>query len=216
VLTLLHQGNLAAAARLAQAHELPISQARVHLAQGDPSAALAVLEPLRQQAEAKGWQDERLKLMVVEAVARQAYGQTETAVQLLGDALAIAEPGGFVRLFVDEGMPMARLLTEASARGILPDYAATLLIVLNAEAPTSEDRSDLPLTPSAQPLVERLSDRELEILQLIAQGLSNREISERLFLAVITVKGHNRNIFRKLQARRRTEAVAYARELGLL
>jgi LuxR family maltose regulon positive regulatory protein len=74
----------------------------------------------------------------------------------------------------------------------------------------------LPLAPSAQPLVEPLSDRELEILQLIAQGLSNREISERLFLAVITVKGHNRNIFRKLQVRRRTEAVACARELGLL
>ena len=69
VLTLLHQGNLAAAAHLAQTHELPISQARVHLAQGDPSAALAVLEPLRQQAEAKGWQDERLKVMVLQAVA---------------------------------------------------------------------------------------------------------------------------------------------------
>jgi LuxR family maltose regulon positive regulatory protein len=118
VLTLLHQGNLVAAARLAQAHELPISQARVHLAQGDPSAALAVLEPLRQQAEAKGWQDERLKVMVVEAVAHQAHGQTETAVQLLGDALALAEPGGFVRLFVGEGMPMARLLTEIGARDL--------------------------------------------------------------------------------------------------
>ena len=69
VLTLLRQGNLAAAAHLAQTHELPISQARVHLAQGDPSAALAVLEPLRQQAEAKGWEDERLKVMVLQAVA---------------------------------------------------------------------------------------------------------------------------------------------------
>src|SRR5437016_13238624 len=69
VLLLLHQGHLAAAAHLAQTHELPISQARVHLAQGDPSAALAVLPPWRRQVEAKGWEDERLKVMVLQAVA---------------------------------------------------------------------------------------------------------------------------------------------------
>ena len=102
-LSLLRQGNLAAAAHLAQTHELPISQARVHLAQGDPSAALAVLEPLRQQMEAKGWQDERLKVMVLQAVALHAHGEKDKAVQLLGEALALAEPGGFIRLFVDEG-----------------------------------------------------------------------------------------------------------------
>ena len=72
----------------------------------------------------------------------------------------------------------------------------------------------MPHLPS--PCIEPLSQRELEVLRLIAQGLSNREIGERLFLAIITVKGHNRNIFRKLQVRRRTEAVARARELGLL
>ena len=76
VLTLLRQGNLAAAAHLAQTHDLPLSQARVHLAQGDPAAALAVLEPLRQQAEAKGWADERLKVMVLQAVALHAHGET--------------------------------------------------------------------------------------------------------------------------------------------
>ena len=69
---------------------------------------------------------------------------------------------------------------------------------------------------AAEGLVEPLSQRELEVLQLIAQGLSNREISERLFLALSTVKGHNRNIFGKLQVQRRTEAIARARELGLL
>ena len=95
----------------------------------------------------------------------------------------------------------------------MPDYAARLLAVFEAEERKSEDRSYL---PPAQSLTEPLSQRELEVLQLIAQGLSNREISVRLFLAVITVKGHNRNIFRKLQVRRRTEAIARARELGLL
>ena len=114
VLVLLHQGDLAAAAHLAQTHELPISQARVHLAQGDPSAALAVLEPLRQQMEAKGWQDERLKVMVLQAVALHAHGEKDKAVQLLGEALALAEPGGFIRIFVDEGAPMAELLSEAA------------------------------------------------------------------------------------------------------
>ena len=73
-----------------------------------------------------------------------------------------------------------------------------------------------PALPLAQPLVEPLSQRELEVLQLIAQGLSNREISERLFLALSTVKGHNQRIFDKLQVQSRTEAVARARELGLL
>src|SRR5438093_1015944 len=121
VLILLHQGHLAAAARLAQMHELPISQTRVHLAQGDPSAALARLLPWRQQVEAKGWEDERLKVMVLQAVALQAHGEKDKAVHLLCDALTLAEPGGFIRLFVDEGLPMARLLSEAEAIGMMPD-----------------------------------------------------------------------------------------------
>jgi LuxR family maltose regulon positive regulatory protein len=213
VLTWLRQGNLAAAAHLAQTHELPISQARVHLAQGDASAALAVLSPLRRQVEAKVWQDERLKVMVLQAVALQAHGEKDKAVQLLCEALAIAAPGGFIRLFVDEGPPMAQLLSEAEAIGMMPDYIGKVLAVCEAEEQKSDNNSYLPL---AQPLIEPLSHRELEVLHLMAQGLSNQEMSERLFLALSTVKGHNRNIFGKLQVQRRTEAVARARELGLL
>jgi LuxR family transcriptional regulator, maltose regulon positive regulatory protein len=216
VLALLHQGNLAAAAELVQTHQLPISQARVHLAQGDTSAALAVLEPLRQKMEAKGWEDERLKVMVLEAVALHAHGEKDEAAQLLGDALALAEPGGLIRIFVDEGRPLAQLLSEAAARGIMPDYTAKLLAVFEAEEQMSKNRSYLPPAPPAQSLTEPLSQRELEVLQLIAQGLSNREISERLFLALDTVKGHNRRIFGKLQVQRRTEAVAKARSLNIL
>ncbi len=213
VLTWLHQGNLAAAAHLAQAHELPISQARVHLAQGDPSVALAVLEPLRQKMEARGWEDERLKVMVLQALALQAHGDKDQAVHLLLDALALAEPGGYIRLFVDEGRPMAHLLSEAAALGMMPDYIGKLLAVYEAEGQKSEDQSS---RPAVQPLIEPLSRRELEVLHLMAQGLSNQEMSERLFLALDTVKGHNRKIFGKLQVQRRTEAVARARELGLL
>ena len=131
-------------------------------------------------------------------------------------ALTLAEPEGYVRIFVDEGRPMAQLLSEAAAHGIMPYYTAKLLAVFEAEEHKSADESHVPPALPAHSLTEPLSQRELEVLQLIAQGLSNREISERLFLALDTVKGHNRNIFRKLQVRRRTEAVARARELGLL
>jgi LuxR family maltose regulon positive regulatory protein len=232
VLTLLRQGDLAAAAHLAQTHDLPISRARVFLAQGDTSEALVVLAPYRQQMEAKNWQDERLKVMVLQAVALYAAalgadGEKDKAVQLLGEALALAEPGGFIRLFVDEGPSMAQLLSEAAAHGVMPDYIGKLLAVFEAEQQTglagrqaspgkSEGKSYLPPVSPAQPLIEPLSQRELEVLRLIAQGLSNREIGERLFLALDTVKGHNRRIFDKLQVQSRTEAIARAHELGLL
>jgi LuxR family maltose regulon positive regulatory protein len=216
VLTLLRQGDLAAAARLAEAHELPVSQARVHLARGDAPAALAALEPLRRRAEARGWEDERLKVMVLRAVALHTRGEKDEATQLLGDALALAEPGGFVRIFVDEGTPMALLLSDASARGIMPDYTARLLAALEAEERKAADEPHpSPVIPE-QSLVRPLSRRELEVLRLIAQGLSNYQIGEHLFLALDTVKGHNRRIFGKLSVQRRTEAVAKARSLGIL
>ena len=110
---------------------------------------------------------------------------------------------------------MAQLLSEAAAHGMMPDYIAKLLAVFEAEQ-KSEDTSSPPSVSPSQPLIEPLSERELEVLRLVAQGLSNREISERLFLALSTVKGHNQNIFGKLDVQRRTEAVARARELGLL
>ena len=213
VLVLLRQGDVSTAAHLAQTHDLPCSQARVHLTQGNLSAALAVLEPFRWQMEAKGWVDEQLKAMVLQTVVHYVGGEKDQAVQLLEAALRLAEPGGFIRIFVDEGAPMAQLLIEAASRGVMPDYIDTLLSAFEAEKQKIAAKSAL---PPAQPLIEPLSQREYQILQLIAQGLSNREICERLFLALDTVKGHNRRIFDKLQVQRRTEAIARARELGLL
>jgi LuxR family transcriptional regulator, maltose regulon positive regulatory protein len=216
VLTLLRQGNLAAAAALAQTQDLPLSQARVLLAQGDPSTALAVLEPFRRQMETKGWADECLKTIILQAVAVYARGEKDRAVQLLGDALALAEPGGFIRLFVDEGAPMAHLLSEAASSGMQADYVVKLLAAFEAEKRQTEGVPHPSHTSPVQPSGEPLSQRELEVMRLMAQGLSNREIAERLFLALDTIKGHNRIIFGKLQVQRRTEAVARARELGLL
>lgn len=210
---LLRQGNLTAAAQLAQAYDLPLSRARVALAQGDPPAALAGLEPFLHQAEAKGWADERLRGMVLQAVALQAQGEPDRARQRLGDALILAEPGGFIRIFVDEGWPMSQLLARLTAEGGMLRVKEYIHKLLNA---FGEPKERQPLAPNPQPLIEPLSQRELEILRLIAEGLSNEEIGERLYLALSTVKGHNRVIFDKLHVQRRTEAVARARELGLI
>jgi LuxR family maltose regulon positive regulatory protein len=197
-----------------------INLARVFVARGaaDTSGAwldeaLTLLGRLQAAAAQAGWVQEEIKIGILQAVALHAHGEKDKAVQLLGEALALAEPGGFIRTFVDEGEPMAQLLLETAARGVRPDYIGKLLAVFEAEKRKSEDKPDL---PSAQSLIDPLSQRELKILQLIAQGLSNREIGERLFLALDTVKGHNRKIFDKLQVQSRTEAIARAHELGLL
>ena len=175
--------------------------------------AMGLLERLLQAAQEGGRTGSVIEILVLQSLAYQAQDDTTHALASLERALELAEPEDYVRIFVDEGEPMARLLSEAAERGISPEYADRLLAASDAEERKSEDE---PHRPPAQSLTEPLSGRELEVLRLIARGLSNREISERLFLAIITVKGHNRNIFRKLGAGRRTEAVARARELGLL
>ena len=220
VLVLLRQGDLAAAAYLAQTHELPISQAHVLLAQGDTSKALTVLAPYRQQMEAKGWADELLKVMVLQAVAHHAHGEKDKAVKLLGDALVLAEPGGYVRIFVDEGEPMRLLILDFRSR--IEKQSSGLghpLVVYVEKLLSAFERvveKQLTTHPKKPDMIEPLSDRELEVLRLVAQGLTNYEISQRLFLALSTVKGHNLRIFGKLQVQNRTEAVTRARELGLL
>jgi LuxR family maltose regulon positive regulatory protein len=214
VIVSLSQGDLATAADLAQTHHLPISQARVHLAQGEPDKALDVLAPVRQQAEEMGWQDERLKVLVLQALAHWAQGRSETAVELLKDALASAKTGGFIRTFVDEGTSMARLLYEALTRGIEPAYVRQLL----AAFPVADSKpAALSMPPDAEAgLVEPLSTRELEVLQVIAEGLSNQEAANRLYLSLHTVKVHARNIYAKLGVKNRTQAVAKGRTLGIL
>ncbi len=208
VLTLLHQGNLAAAADLAQTQKLPVSQARVHLAQEDSSAALAALEPMRRQVEAKGWKDEQLKVMVLQAVALHAHGEKDKAAQLLGEALGLAEPGGFIRIFLDEGPPIAELLekildTKVDAPRV---YVKKLLSAFRMGKRIKTDNG----------LVEHLSERELEVLRLLAGGLSNKKIMDELFLSLSTVKTHIRNIYSKLNVHSRTEVIVKSNKLELL
>lgn len=211
---LLLQGDLDAAARLAETHQLPLSRARVSLAQGDSSAALAALDAYRQQMVAKGWVDEQLKAMVLQAVAHQAQGETGRAVLVLGEALELAKPGGFVRVFVDEGSPMAGLLYEALSQGVEREYVSRLLAAFPEAGPEPEASAQSGGQESG--LVEPLSDREVEVLRLIAEGLTNQEIADRLYLSLHTVKVHARNIYAKLGVKNRTQAVARGKALGIL
>ena len=213
VLAFLRLGDVAAAAHVAQAHELPLSHARVHLAVGDATGALAVLEPYRRRMAEKAWADEELKALVLLAVALDAHGERARAVELLDEALTLAEPGGFIRIFVDEGAPMARLLYEALSQGVHPDYVRRLLMAF----PAAEPQQAAPSRAAAGiRLAEPLSARELEVLSLIAEGLNNQQIAARLYLSPHTVKAHARNIYAKLGVSSRTQAAAKGRALGLL
>jgi LuxR family maltose regulon positive regulatory protein len=163
--------------------------------------------------EAKGWQDERLQIMMLQAVALQAHGDLDQAVQLLGEALALAAPGGFIRIFVDEGLPMAHLVSETAVRGIMPDYCGQLLAVFEAEGQEAKIESH---PPPAQPLTDALTKRELEILRLINAGLKNKEIAEQLVISLNTVLYHIKNIYSKLGVNKRTQAIAKAKESHLI
>jgi LuxR family transcriptional regulator, maltose regulon positive regulatory protein len=177
------------------------------------SEVSGLLTRLLVAAEKAGWVYETIKTLVLQALVFAESSDKDKASQALERALALAEPGGFVRIFLDEGPPMAQLLSETAARGMMTNYIGRLLTAFECDAQPSEAKPDL---STSQPLIDPLTQRELDILRLIAQGLSNQTISQRLFLALSTVKGHNRIIFDKLQVQSRTEAVARARELGLL
>jgi LuxR family maltose regulon positive regulatory protein len=171
---------------------------------------VAILDRILPQAESSGRRAHAIKIYLLKALANQKQGEPTAAIENLESSLSLAAAEGYCRTFVEHGEPVARLLREAATRGIMPDYAGRLLATF-----ASGEKGDV--SPPYHPLVvEPLSPRELEVLQLLADGLSNREISARLFLALDTVKGHNYRIYRKLQVQRRTEAVARARDLGLL
>lgn len=213
VTALLRLGKVEEAAAVADAYKLPLNRARVCLARGEAAEALGMLEAYLRQVEARNWLDERLKGMILRALALQAIGEKVSAGQALEEALKLAETGGFIRIFLDEGKPMAKLLCEAAARGVMPEYTGRLLAAFEA---CEGGRDGKPPAREAKGLIDPLSERELEVLRLISEGKSNREIGEELFLALSTVKGHSQKIFDKLQVQRRTEAVARARELGVL
>jgi len=149
------------------------------------------------------------------ALAHHALGNTQTALDSLGQALTLAEFQGYVRLFVDEGQPMAELLRIAISHNISPDYASKLLSTFPKEV-LSATQIDKEPTANTQMLVEPLSEREIEVLRLMAEGYKYKEIAERLVVSINTVRHHTRNVYGKLDANNRTQAIGRAKELNLL
>jgi LuxR family transcriptional regulator, maltose regulon positive regulatory protein len=193
-----------------------IARARLTVARGEHDEALRLLEELRQSAEAAGRTGKLIEILTLQAVALWEKSKREQAVGTLTRALALAEPEGYVRTFVDEGAKVGGLLSailEVRQRGhfdatrIPAGYLAKLLAIHAQES----------ATPGAgERLSEALSERELEVLALVAAGKSNLEIAGSLFVSLSTVKTHINNLYRKLGARSRTQAIARARELDLI
>jgi LuxR family transcriptional regulator, maltose regulon positive regulatory protein len=186
-----------------------LAMARVLIVKGDtPSLgrAVSLLEQLLQDAEAEGRIGVVIEALGLQALAHWKRGESSDALTTVKRALRLAEPEGYIRLFADLGLPMARLLQEVRSRDVMSDYVDILLLAFGAEFPDSPEAA----------LPEPLTEREQEILELIAAGLTNHEIADKLIISPETVKKHTGNIYGKLGVRSRTEATARARELDML
>jgi len=185
---------------------LYLSQAQLHLVQGDWPAADRTLDRLFRFSQASGQRRWVIPIQILRAklcLLRQDLPQALAALEM---ALEQAEPEQFIQDFLDEGESIGPLLHEAIRRNVKPDFARHLL---------KRQSSDRPVAPPID-LVEPLSDREIEVLKLVAEGLSNQEIATQLYLSLRTIKFHTGNLYSKLGVKSRTEAVAKARALNLL
>lgn len=198
-----------------------ISYARILDAQGKQAEALSLLERLLQSAQTEERNGSAIGILVIQALVHQAQGNRNLAFERLDVALAMAEPEGYIRIFVDEGEPMRLLLSDFQSMlkqrvSTTVDHASLNLLaytdkLLAAFSPSPPSEKQKPETS-----LEPLSERELEILRLIATGRTNQEIADILVIALSTVKSHINNLYGKLGTKRRTQAIAIARDLGLL
>lgn len=190
--------------------------ARLAIEQGQAKAALPLLEHLFSIAAKAHRSMSALELLLIQSQAYEAIGQREQALTLLKLAIQRAEPEGYMRLFLDEGTPLVKLLVHL--RETSPEqlaYLQTLLAALPEHEMTQPaGKEERPQRP--QSLIDPLSERELEVLHLIAAGASNEEIAEQLVIAIGTVKRHVSNILGKLSVSSRSQAVARAQAIGLL
>jgi LuxR family maltose regulon positive regulatory protein len=177
--------------------------------------ALPLLARLLEAASTMERHGDEIRYLVLMALAHHALGNTQPALDSLGQALTLAEPQGYVRIFVDEGQPMAELLGFAIPQDISPDYVSKLLAAFPKDvlSPIPVDKEP---TVIRQNLVEPLSEREIEVLRLMAEGYKYKEIAERLVVSINTVRHHTRNVYDKLDANNRTQAIGRAKELNLL
>jgi len=168
----------------------------------------------------------KINVLALQAIHHDTIGKKSAALDKLTTALNLAEPSGFIRLFLDLGPPMADLLKRLQKQNVAVDYIESILAAIRdderavvpeaADQPTASPRQPRRPSPPSQPLVEPLTNRELGILELLAQRLSNKEIAEKLFISAETVKSHLQNIFQKLEVGKRREAVEKAKKVGIL
>ena len=187
-----------------------LTVARLFLADRAPVRALAILDPLCELFEGKSQLRRVIEILALQALAAFMQGRKEHAFHLLDRSLGLAEADGYVRTYLDEGETMAQLLYEAAKAGIRPVYIGKLLGAFSLEAETSANAG------STGEKVEPLSEREIEVLRLVADGLSNQEIAAHLHISLSTVKSHASHIFGKLYVNSRTQAVAAARRMGII
>jgi len=180
---------------------------RLLLAQGDHSAALDLSKSLLETAEAARQTGRVIEVQVLRSLALQGGREVERALQVLRNALSLARPEGYVRTFIDEGDPMARLLHLARSRHSETEYVTKLLSAIEGTEGGTK--------PEPAPPGEPLTTREVEVLKLISAGCSNQEIAEKLVISIATVKRHISNLYTKLDVVSRTQAVAVAREMRL-
>lgn len=185
-----------------------LTYARVLLAQEQLQKALRLLTRIQEFAHAGGRTIRVMEALLLQALVFHAQGDLERSLDALDQALNIPRQGHYIRLFVDEGKPMAELLQRAASRKVHRDEPKRLLKFFDL----IKEKSKI----TNQPLIEPLSDRELEVLQYLATGMSNQAIADQLFVSLAAVKWHARNIYGKLEVNNRTQAVARSRELGLL
>jgi LuxR family maltose regulon positive regulatory protein len=192
-----------------------LTLARVRIAQGRQqpggsflTEALALLERLLADAEPKARLGSVIEILLLRALALQAQGKQEQGLRTLERALTLAEPEGYLRLFLDEGAPLLSLLRLAYTHQITPGY------VLNVVAAAGQQWSPAP--PRSHQVLDALTEREREVLRLLVEGASNREIAEHLVLSVNTVKKHVFNICSKFNVQSRAQAIAKARKLQLV
>jgi LuxR family transcriptional regulator, maltose regulon positive regulatory protein len=178
--------------------------------------ALGLLERLLQAAEEAGRLGSVIEILVLRALAYQLLEDIPTAIMSLERALTLAEPEGYVRMFVDEGANMMQLLREVKVRSILPGYTGKLLAAFQAGQPGTTGQRSLPASHDALPLIEPLSERELEVLRLFRTELSGPEIALELAVSLNTLRTHTKNIYGKLGVNNRRAAIRRAEELSLL
>ncbi len=232
----LGRGDIEATQRWATCHEIDLNVhnppdlwqefsyltlARLYIARGKADEIDELLEKMRRKAETEGRMASVIEIMVLQSISLKTQGRIDQSLETLKGVLALAEPEGYIRVFLDEGHSMKELLCQVASFGIAPEYVKKLLDAFEGSALTRHDESSiepgLTTYDSLDPKQSNtLSMRELEVLRLMANGASGKDVAGDLFISVGTARKHMVNIYRKLNVHKKTSAVTRAQKLGLI